>query len=56
MSESKPVKCQKCGKPVGYITVLAKGLMSFQQPMRNVKVVAVCMECAGKTSIDRENF
>jgi hypothetical protein len=56
MSESKPVKCQKCGKPVGYITVLAKGLLSFQQPMRNVKVVAVCMECAGKTSLDRRSF
>lgn len=56
MSESKPVKCQKCGKPVGYITVLAKGLLSFQQPVRNVKVVAICMECAGKSSIAHKNF
>jgi hypothetical protein len=55
MSESKPVKCQKCGKSVGYITVLAKGLLGFQQPMRNVKIVTVCMECAGKTSLDRRN-
>jgi ribosomal protein S14 len=56
MSESKPVKCQKCGKPVGYITVLAKGLLNFQQPMKNVKVVAVCMECSDRTSYSDRNF
>jgi hypothetical protein len=48
MSESKPVRCQKCGKPVGYVTVLAKGLLGLQQSLQNVKVVAVCMECAQK--------
>jgi hypothetical protein len=46
MSSDKPVRCQKCGKPVGYVTVLAKGLMGLQQPLQNVKVVAICMECA----------
>jgi hypothetical protein len=56
MVGSKPVRCQKCGKPVGYITVLAKGLLSFQQPIGNVKIVAVCMECAGKTKLDHRNF
>ena len=45
---SEPVKCQKCGKPIGYVTVLSKGLTSFQQPMQNVKIVAICMECAQK--------
>ena len=48
MSESKPVRCQKCGKPVGYVTVLAKGLLGLQQSLQNVKVVAICMECAQK--------
>jgi hypothetical protein len=47
MKEAKQVLCQKCGNPVGYITVLAKGLL-FQQPIQNVKVVAVCMECFQK--------
>ena len=47
MTEAKPVRCQKCGKPLGYVTVLAKGLR-FQQPLQNVKVVAICMECAQK--------
>ena len=48
MVGSGPVRCQKCGKPIGYVTVLAKGLMGIQQPLENVKVVAVCMDCAGK--------
>ena len=48
VSDAQPVRCQKCGNPVGYITVLAKGLMGMQQPVPNVKVVAICMECAQK--------
>lgn len=48
MGESKPVRCQKCGKPVGYVTVLAKGLLGLQQSLQNVKVVAICMECVQK--------
>jgi hypothetical protein len=43
---SEPVRCQKCGKPIGYITVLARGLISFQQPIQNVKIIAICMDCA----------
>ncbi|MCW4045906.1 MAG: hypothetical protein NWE94_10385 [Candidatus Bathyarchaeota archaeon] len=46
MSEGKPLRCQKCGKPLGYVTVLAKGLLGLQQPLQSVKVVAVCIECA----------
>ncbi|MDH5391196.1 MAG: hypothetical protein OEZ18_06625 [Candidatus Bathyarchaeota archaeon] len=48
MSDAKLTRCQKCGKPVGYVTVLAKGLTSFQQPIQNVKIVAICMECSQK--------
>jgi hypothetical protein len=25
MNDSKPIKCQKCGKPLGYVTMLTKG-------------------------------
>ncbi|MEM2999472.1 MAG: hypothetical protein QXV09_00730 [Candidatus Bathyarchaeia archaeon] len=49
MPVSKPVRCKKCGKPVGYITVLAKGLLLPQQPLENVKIVAICMECFEKS-------
>jgi hypothetical protein len=48
LSCPEPVRCQKCGKPIGYVTVLARGLTSFQQPIQNVKVVAICMECTQK--------
>jgi hypothetical protein len=48
MSEAKPLRCQKCGKPVGYVTVLARGLLGMQQPLPNVKVVAICMDCYQK--------
>jgi len=48
LSGSEPVRCQKCGKPIGYVTVLARGLTSFQQPIQNVKIVAICMDCAQK--------
>ena len=48
MNDAKPVRCQKCGKPLGYVTVFAKGLLSLRQPVQNVKIVAVCMECFQK--------
>jgi hypothetical protein len=48
ISPVEPVRCQKCRKSIGYITVLAKGLMSFQQPIENVKIVAICMDCTQK--------
>jgi DNA-directed RNA polymerase subunit N (RpoN/RPB10) len=48
MIDDKPVRCQKCGKPIGYVTVLGKGLLQFQQPLTNVKIIAICMECATK--------
>ena len=48
MSDAKPVRCQKCGKPLGYVTVLAKGVTSLQQPLQNMKLIAICMECVQK--------
>jgi hypothetical protein len=48
MRESQPVRCQKCRKPVGYITLLTKGLMGIQQPIHNIKIVAICLECSQK--------
>ena len=48
MSNAKPVRCQKCGKLVGFITVLAKGFRGLQQPVPNVKLVAICIDCFQK--------
>jgi hypothetical protein len=38
----------KMRKTLSYVTVLAKGLTSFQQPIQKVKIVAICMECFQK--------
>jgi len=38
MSDIKPVRCRKCGKPLGYITVFTKGLV-LSQPIQNAKIV-----------------
>ena len=35
MTNSNPVRCKKCGKPIGYITILGKGLLGLQQPVKN---------------------
>ena len=48
MNNTGPLRCQKCGKPLGYVTVLAKGLTSLPQPLQDVKLFAVCMECFEK--------
>jgi hypothetical protein len=45
---AEPVRCQKCGKPIGYVTVVSRGFTPFQQPIPKVKIVAICMECAQK--------
>lgn len=51
MSDAQPVRCQKCGKPIGYVTVLAKGLLGLQQRLEGIKIVAICMDCAQKKKI-----
>jgi hypothetical protein len=48
LSGAEPVRCQKCGKPIGYVTVLAKGFLGMQQPIQNIKIVAICMDCSQK--------
>ena len=48
MTDSKPLRCQKCRKPIGYVTVLAKGILGLQQPVNNCQIVAICMDCSQK--------
>jgi DNA-directed RNA polymerase subunit N (RpoN/RPB10) len=48
MGNTQPIRCQKCGKPIGYVSVLAEGLIGMQQRLENVKIVAVCMDCHQK--------
>ncbi len=50
MNEAKPVRCQKCGKPLGYITAFMKGLV-MRQATHNMKIVARQKETAIKGSV-----
>ncbi|MCL5949428.1 MAG: hypothetical protein M1490_03005 [Candidatus Bathyarchaeota archaeon] len=56
MSESKPLRCQKCGKPIGYVTVTAKSFLVAKPAVDNVKLVATCMDCSSGTGFYRRNF
>ncbi|MCW4009416.1 MAG: hypothetical protein NWF05_02195 [Candidatus Bathyarchaeota archaeon] len=47
MAETKLVCCQRCGKPIGYVTVRAKTPLGIQT-IRNAEVVAVCVNCRRK--------
>jgi hypothetical protein len=56
MSESKPLKCQKCGKLIGYITVSAESLLVTKPDVDNVKLTATCIDCSGQNSFYIRNF
>jgi hypothetical protein len=56
MSGSQPLKCQKCGKPVGYVTVTAKGFLAAKPSVENVKLIATCMECSKGNRFYCRNF
>ena len=48
LSNATLVKCRKCGNPLGYITVLGKALTPLLQPLQNLKIIGICMECFQK--------
>jgi hypothetical protein len=48
MTDAKPLRCQRCGKPLGYVTVLAKGVTLLPQALQDVKLIAICIECSKK--------
>ena len=47
MSNAKLVRCRKCRKPLGYVTVLGKALL-LRQPLQNVRIIGICIECFQK--------
>jgi hypothetical protein len=56
MSESGPLRCQKCGKAIGYVTVTAKSFIAAKPTVDNVKLVAICMDCSSQNGFYRRNF
>ncbi len=56
MSERKLVKCEKCGKPIGYVSVAAKSCLESKPDFDNVRVSGTCMECQGGSGFYQRNF
>jgi ribosomal protein S14 len=56
MSDAKPLRCQKCGKPLGYVTVAPKSFLATKPSVENIKLVATCPECSGGKGFYRRNF
>jgi len=56
MSDSKPVRCQKCGKSLGYVTVAPKNFSTAKPSVDNLKLVAACPECSGERVFTEETF
>jgi hypothetical protein len=47
LNDAKLVRCRKCGKPLGYVTVVGKALR-FWLPFQNVKLIGTCIDCFQK--------
>jgi DNA-directed RNA polymerase subunit RPC12/RpoP len=56
MDNSNRLKCQECGKLVGYGTVSAKSFLMSSPALDNIELIAECPECSGKTGFCRKNF
>ena len=56
MNDSKQLKCQKCGKPIGYVAVSVKSFLVSTPALDNIKLVATCPECSSKKGLYRRNF
>jgi hypothetical protein len=48
MSERKLLKCEKCGKPIAYVSISAKSMLDSKPDLDNVAVSGTCMECQGQ--------
>jgi hypothetical protein len=56
MVGSSPLRCQKCGKLIGYISVAAKYPLETKPDLDNVVVQGKCTECAGGTGFYQRSF
>jgi len=56
MSESEPLRCQRCGKPIGYVAVSAKSFLVTNPNVDNVKLTATCVDCYNQNSFYIRNF
>jgi hypothetical protein len=56
MSERKLLKCEKCGKPVAYVSLTAKSFLESKPDLDNVAVSGTCMDCQGHGGFYQRNF
>jgi len=56
MVGSSPLRCQRCGKLIGYVSVAAKNLLETKPDLDNIAVQCTCIECSGRTGFYLRNF
>ncbi|HEX7481865.1 MAG TPA: hypothetical protein VF350_00160 [Candidatus Bathyarchaeia archaeon] len=56
MSESKPLRCHKCGKPIGYAKVTTQSFLAAKSSLDNAKLIVTCIDCSNTNSFYRRNF
>jgi len=56
MSECKPLKCRKCGKPLGYVSIAAKSIFEPHPKIENVQLVGTCLDCRKTKGFYRRPF
>ncbi len=56
MSERRLLKCEKCGKPVAYISLKARDFFELKPNLDNVVVSGTCLECQSGSGFYQRNF
>jgi hypothetical protein len=56
MSECEPLRCRKCGKPIGYVSIAAKSYLEPRPRTENVLLVGTCLNCQETQSFYRRNL
>jgi hypothetical protein len=56
MSEHRLLRCGKCGKPIGYVTISAKSFLESRPDLDNVQVSGTCLDCRGGSGFYQRNF
>jgi len=56
MVGSSPLRCQRCGKIIGYISVAARNPLEIKPGLDNIAVHGTCVECVGGSGFYQRNF
>jgi len=56
MVGSSPLRCKRCGKLIGYVSVAVKNPLETKPDLDNISVQGTCVECAGGTGFYQRDF